>query len=54
MYWIYAEGKPRARGDQLVLRFRQSRRLPAGRYVLTVVQHVNGDRVVTKSSVRVR
>ena len=51
---VYAEGRPKARGDQLVLRFRRSRRLAAGRYVLTVVQHVNGNRVVTKSSVRVR
>ena len=50
----YAEGKPAATGGKLVLRFRSSRRLKPGRYTLTVVQHLDGHRVVSKSAVRVR
>lgn len=49
----YAEGRPRASGGKLVLRFRSRRRLAAGRYTLTVVQHLDGRRVVTKSAVRI-
>jgi sugar lactone lactonase YvrE len=50
----YAEGRPSASGDKLVLRFRPSRRLEHGRYTLTVIQRVDGHEVVTKSAVRVR
>jgi hypothetical protein len=50
----YAEGKPTSRGGKLVLRFRSPRRLVPGRYTMTVVQHLDGHRVVTKSPVRVR
>jgi hypothetical protein len=49
----YADGKPVASGGKLVLRFRSGRRLAAGRYTLTVVQHLDGRRVVTKSAVRI-
>jgi streptogramin lyase len=50
----YAEGKPVAAGGKLVLRFRSQRRLEPGRYTLAVVQHLDGNRVVTKSAVWVR
>ena len=38
---------------ELVLRFRRAQPLTAGKYTLTVVQRVNGDKLVTKSRVRV-
>jgi streptogramin lyase len=50
----YAEGKPVNRGGEFVLRFRSAHRLSAGRYTLTVIQHLDGHRVVTKSAVRIR
>ncbi|MGH2984844.1 MAG: hypothetical protein ACRDK5_11435, partial [Solirubrobacterales bacterium] len=50
----YAEGKPAPSGGKLVLRFRSKLRLKPGRYTLTVVQHLDGRRVVTKSAVQVR
>jgi DNA-binding beta-propeller fold protein YncE len=50
----YAEGKPASSGGELVLLFSPAHKLKRGRYTLTVVQHLDGQRVVTKSSVRVR
>jgi hypothetical protein len=50
----YAQGKPVSSGGELVLRFRSAHRLGAGRYTLTVIQHLDGRRVVTKSAVRIR
>ena len=50
----YAVGKPKPnRNGELVLRFRRAQPLTAGKYTLTVVQRVNGDKLVTKSRVRV-
>lgn len=49
----YAAGKPTSAGGKLVLRFSSRRRLKSGRYVLTVIQRVDGRRVVTKSGVTV-
>jgi hypothetical protein len=49
---IYAAGKPNIAGGKLVLSFNSSHRLESGRYVLTVVQHLDGHRAVTKSAVR--
>jgi hypothetical protein len=51
----YAVGKPKQnRNGKLVLHFRPTRPLRAGKYVLTVVQRLNGDKLITKSLVRVR
>jgi hypothetical protein len=50
----YAAGSPKAAGGQLVLRFSSSHRLERGRYTLTVVQHLDGRRVVTKSRALLR
>ena len=47
----YADGKPTESGDELVLRFRSSRSLAQGRYTLTVVQKLDGQRIVTKSKI---
>ena len=50
----YAVGKPKPDGNgELVLRFRRAQPLTAGKYTLTVVQRVSGDKVVTRSRVRV-
>jgi hypothetical protein len=49
---VYAAGRPTRAGGTLVLRFNSKRRLESGRYVLTVVQHIDGHRVVTESAVR--
>ena len=49
----YAAGRPKAAGDRLVLRFSRERRLKPGRYLLTVVQSLDGRRVATRSAVRV-
>ena len=50
----YAVGKPKPnQNGELVLRFRRAEPLTAGKYTLTVVQRVNGDKLVTRSRVRV-
>jgi Bacterial Ig domain len=47
---IYASGKPVSGPDgMLVLRFRRSKPLPSGRYVLAVIQGAGATRVVTRS-----
>ncbi|MGC1801635.1 MAG: hypothetical protein WA701_14715 [Solirubrobacterales bacterium] len=50
---IFAEGKPIPSGGELgVLRFRSSRPPAPGRHTLTVTRHLDGQRVVAKSSIR--
>src|SRR5262245_30615220 len=50
---IFAAGRPRRAGGQLVLHFTSPRRLlQPGSYVLVVVQYLSGRRVMTKSAVR--
>ena len=51
----YAVGKPRRQGGQLVLGFAADRRkLEPGTYVLRVVQRIDGQRIVTRTRVRIR
>jgi uncharacterized protein (DUF2141 family) len=49
----YADGRPVLSGEELVLRFSSRRPLRPGRYTVTVVQYLDGNRVVTRSAVRV-
>jgi DNA-binding beta-propeller fold protein YncE len=51
----YASGRPVSGPNAiLILRFRRSKPLPRGRYVLTVIQGAGATRVVTKTRLRVR
>jgi streptogramin lyase len=51
---VYAEGTPMKRAGRLILRLRHRGRLAPGRYTLRVAQRLNGRKVITKSTVRVR
>ncbi len=51
----YAVGKPHRQGGKLVLGFATDRRkLEPGTYVLRVVQRIDGQRIVTRTRVRIR